>query len=788
MDVVEEEYQKAHEFTNLESEHWKQAKEMIWKRKAKKKKKKVAATPAKTHSKRKSSSAATAVNSAKKAQNPILEALEDRSDAEKASELFKARQAVRTLLMTKRNVEDAVEEERIARERKERAAYLLNSFGNEELCPKEYKGFSASTSTTSASASASAMVATSSEAAKLSRKPFDRAAANAVLRSAFQVGAINVLTSSNSKKWKRSEEAIASHCDVDAWSRFQKQLAEERKRCLVSSRPVTTLVVVEANVCPRCSQPMTIKSGLAQFVCRSCKITQSYFDTSTNRLQSVSEQSSNKPVTTSVLAMAASIRAMSAAPSLVDAIGGAKIPKKKAATSSSTMEPKQKSASALARAQKAAETRQRKREEMNQKKRDEEFAKVKLPTSLAVLKTDDHAKQQKRKRRKLVTASAISSSLGIGLGIEFRKRKRGVEEEEATPVEIAEENEIVYQMKERGGAVPVDDDEEAAHFAKSALFDSSHHPMPPKSKGTRRRAVKDPMDDPEDHSSNNSVEEGKDEFVRGTEDHKTSYRPTIHFDQRLRASQADESTFVPKEILACLAIHLYDVQGLRKNSQIKLEHVRLAMYETQLADTYYRHAEYVTFLLSGIKPPQMPDFVRAELRAMFAFTLSENFVHKNRVKNYFFMYKACELRGYHEFLPYFPIMRGEDKIRKADSVWKRMCENPSINWEFIPTIKSESAAATSTSSSKKKKEITPTPLQKKPSAAVSFLRKGPASVVANDDDNDDDEEETSAFHSRFTAPVPTVATATETTEVVKRPRGRPRKNPVFLVAAVVKKT
>jgi hypothetical protein len=47
------------------------------------------------------------------------------------------------------------------------------------------------------------------------------------------------------------------------------------------------------------------------------------------------------------------------------------------------------------------------------------------------------------------------------------------------------------------------------------------------------------------------------------------------------------------------------------------------------------------------------------------------------------IYKFCQLLGYHEYLPYFSLLKSKDKLRTQDKIWKNICLD--IGWKFYPS-------------------------------------------------------------------------------------------------------
>ena len=104
---------------------------------------------------------------------------------------------------------------------------------------------------------------------------------------------------------------------------------------------------------------------------------------------------------------------------------------------------------------------------------------------------------------------------------------------------------------------------------------------------------------------------------------------------------------------------------------------------------YYEHVQHIINKVSGIPPPKMTREVEEKFRQMFKqcqepFT---TFCPKNR-KNFlsysYTLHKFCELLEIYDFLPCFPLLKSQDKLKEQDRIWKKICK--SLDWDYIPSI------------------------------------------------------------------------------------------------------
>ena len=107
---------------------------------------------------------------------------------------------------------------------------------------------------------------------------------------------------------------------------------------------------------------------------------------------------------------------------------------------------------------------------------------------------------------------------------------------------------------------------------------------------------------------------------------------------------------------------------------------------------YYEHSAQISYRISGIPPLNMTMEQEEHLRVRFRQAqvpfdeMPRSIKGKDR-KNFlsygYFLRKTCELLGYDEFLPTFPLLKSPQKIYHHDRMWKYICDR--LGWQAIPT-------------------------------------------------------------------------------------------------------
>jgi hypothetical protein len=166
-----------------------------------------------------------------------------------------------------------------------------------------------------------------------------------------------------------------------------------------------------------------------------------------------------------------------------------------------------------------------------------------------------------------------------------------------------------------------------------------------------------------------------------------SYKRQNHFQEWLNTFQAKESTEVPKDIIDAVMDDLYTKKKVRDTSKITQKKVKEVLKDLKLRK-YYDHAPQITARITGILPPRMSPFQAEQTKLMFAAIQGPFNMHcpperTNFLSYGYCLYKFCELLGYDEFLPCFPLLKGRDKLAAMDRIWKKICAE--LNWQFIPS-------------------------------------------------------------------------------------------------------
>jgi len=166
-----------------------------------------------------------------------------------------------------------------------------------------------------------------------------------------------------------------------------------------------------------------------------------------------------------------------------------------------------------------------------------------------------------------------------------------------------------------------------------------------------------------------------------------SYKRENHFNEWLSQFQAQETTTIPQEVMDQLRNEL---KKLKIKSLDEITHARVRSLLKKLKmNKYYEHVPYITNILSGVKPPKMPQELEERLRIMFK-DIQKPFddncpSHRRNFLSYsYVLYKFCELLSEDSYLQYFPLLKSKEKLYQQDLIWKKICHD--LMWEFIPTI------------------------------------------------------------------------------------------------------
>ena len=166
-----------------------------------------------------------------------------------------------------------------------------------------------------------------------------------------------------------------------------------------------------------------------------------------------------------------------------------------------------------------------------------------------------------------------------------------------------------------------------------------------------------------------------------------SYKRQNHFQEWLNAFQGRETSPIPQDIIDSIMAVLYD-SGVRKKEDITRDMIRQILKRKKLK-RYKKHVTSIMSAITGKKPERLTAKEEEMFKIMFNSIQKPFDKHrpKNR-KNFlsysYVLFKFCELLGKDNFLQFFSLLKGRDKLYKQDRIWQNICAD--LEWEFIPSI------------------------------------------------------------------------------------------------------
>jgi hypothetical protein len=163
-----------------------------------------------------------------------------------------------------------------------------------------------------------------------------------------------------------------------------------------------------------------------------------------------------------------------------------------------------------------------------------------------------------------------------------------------------------------------------------------------------------------------------------------AYKRINHFREIIAQFQAKESTHIKEEILE-------NIRNQIKKERIKLSDLTNEKTKSILKNLgYNKYYEHISFIKEklGIRPPRMSCELEQKLCNLFLEIQTPYSKHcpverVNFLNYYYVLYKLCELLREDEYLPYFYMLKDQEKRNEQDDIWKKICHE--LNWEFIRT-------------------------------------------------------------------------------------------------------
>ena len=164
-----------------------------------------------------------------------------------------------------------------------------------------------------------------------------------------------------------------------------------------------------------------------------------------------------------------------------------------------------------------------------------------------------------------------------------------------------------------------------------------------------------------------------------------AYKRINHFREILAQFQAKETTQIDDTIIDKIKLQIQKERiPLEKltNKQTKDILKRLSL------NKFYEHIPFIKDKL-GIRPPVMTPELEETLCNLFV-EIQQPYAkycpdgRVNFLNYYYTIYKLCELLEEREFLPFFPMLKDQEKRLEQDEIWKKICKE--LDWQFIPTL------------------------------------------------------------------------------------------------------
>jgi hypothetical protein len=168
-----------------------------------------------------------------------------------------------------------------------------------------------------------------------------------------------------------------------------------------------------------------------------------------------------------------------------------------------------------------------------------------------------------------------------------------------------------------------------------------------------------------------------------------SYKRINHFSEWMSAMQAKETTDIPQSVVDTIMQRLYE-ERITSSKDVTCQKVRAILKALRLRK-YYEHTQLITSKITGESPPRMTPVQEEKIKLMFMAASSSFQRHcppdrANFLSYGFVLLKFVELLGYDEFIPYFILLKGREKLYRQDIMWKAIAED--LDWAYIPSLSS----------------------------------------------------------------------------------------------------
>jgi len=167
-----------------------------------------------------------------------------------------------------------------------------------------------------------------------------------------------------------------------------------------------------------------------------------------------------------------------------------------------------------------------------------------------------------------------------------------------------------------------------------------------------------------------------------------AYLRMNHFNERLTYSQAKESTRIALEDIQKVMDRLME-RRVTDPSRVTLEMTYAIAKELKMRHVYKQNTQ-LWCRITGNPPLRMSPEQEEQLRSMFRavnrlWPRYKPDERKNFLSYNYIIYKFCQLLGMDKFCGLYKLLKGDKKLEKQDEIFQKICEDPELQWEFIPS-------------------------------------------------------------------------------------------------------
>jgi len=176
-----------------------------------------------------------------------------------------------------------------------------------------------------------------------------------------------------------------------------------------------------------------------------------------------------------------------------------------------------------------------------------------------------------------------------------------------------------------------------------------------------------------------------------------TYKRENHFQETLNQFQGKQTTELAQDTLEAIQLHLMNRFGVREPDDIKISMIRPVLKDLDRKSEktgnkryrkLYEHSVLIYTRLSGKAPPRMTPEQERNVKMLFRaiqmpFEKFKPTDRKNFLSYHYCFFKFCQLLGYKDYLKYFSLLKGDDKLHKQDEIMRKIFDY--LNWTWVAT-------------------------------------------------------------------------------------------------------